>query len=106
VTHRDVVTTRRADEDIDNAVAHYVATETDTALRFVDALEDAKDLLTDRPYVGSPRFAVETGIPELRGLVLRKFPYVLLYTEDPDAIRIHRVLHTSRDIATELDDRD
>lgn len=103
MTRRRVVTTRRADEDIDNALAHYLEEDAaDAALRFVDALTKAKDLLAEHPSIGSPRFAIETGIPELRGLSLQSFPYVAFYTDDPDGVRIHRVLHTSRDIPVEL----
>jgi toxin ParE1/3/4 len=103
VTRRRVVTTRRADEDVDGALAHYLGEgAADAAFGFVDALEDAKGLLRDHPSIGSPRFAIETGIPELRGLSLQRFPYVVFYTDDPDAVRIHRVLHMSRDIPAEL----
>lgn len=100
---RRVVTTRRADEDIEAAVAYFVAAgATVAALGFVDALADARELLGEHPSIGSPRFAIETGIPELRGLALRRFPFVVLYTDDIDAVRVHRVLHTSRDLPTEL----
>lgn len=103
MTHRRVVTTRRADEDIHNAVAYYLEVAArDSALHFIDELENAKDLLAEHPSIGSARFAVETAISELRGLALSRFPYVVFYTEDPDAIRVHRVLHTSRDIPAEL----
>ena len=105
MTSRRVVTTRRANEDIDSAVEHYLAEgAADTALAFVDALEKARDLLGSQPSIGSPRFAVELGMPELRGLALQKFPYVAFYTDDSDAVRIHRILHTRRDIPMELSD--
>jgi len=103
VTLRRVVTTRRADQDIDDAITYYLdAGARDTALGFVDALEKAKDLLEEHPSIGSPRFATEVGIPDLRGLPLQRFPFVAFYTDDPDAVRVHRVLHTSRDIPAEL----
>lgn len=100
---RRIVTTRRADEDIENAIAHYVAEgATSAALGFVDALENAKDLLSEYPLLGSSRFAIETGISELRSVPLGRFPYLALYTDSSNAVRIHRVLHTSRDIPAEL----
>jgi Plasmid stabilization system protein len=103
VTLCRVVTTRRADEDIDGAVSSYVdGGAREAALAFVDALENAKNLLGEHPSIGSPRFAVEADIPELRSLPLQRFPYVVLYTHDPDVVRVHRVLHTSRDIPVEL----
>lgn len=93
MTHRRVVTTRRADEDIHTAVAYYLEVAApDASLRFIDELENAKDLLAEHPSIGSTRFAAETTISELRGLALRRFPYMVFYTEDPDAIRLHRVL--------------
>jgi toxin ParE1/3/4 len=99
VTRRRVVTTRRADEDIDNAVSHYLAEgHDDAALAFVDELEKARRLLGEHPSFGSQRIAVQTGIPELRGLTLQQFPDIVLYSEDADVVRIHRLLHTSRDI--------
>ena len=98
-----VVTTRRADDDIASAVIYYLESgAVDAASRFVDSLEAARDLLRAHPSMGSPRLAIETGMPEIRGLALQHFPYWVIYSEDPDAIRIHRVLHTSRDIAVEL----
>lgn len=74
----------------------------EAALELVDALEAVRDLIAEHPSIGSPRFAIETGIAELRALPLQSFPYVALYTDDADAVRIHRVLHTSRDIPAEL----
>lgn len=72
------------------------------ALGFVDVLQEAKRLLAEHPSIGSPRYAIETGIPELRGLTLQRYPYVVFHTDDPDAVRIPRVLHTGRDIPAEL----
>ncbi len=102
MTARRVVTTRRADEDIDAAVESYRAAATGTALEFINAVEAAVRLIGEHPSIGSLRYAVETQIPELRGFALRRFPYVIFYSLDPDAVRIHRLLHTSRDLPAEL----
>lgn len=103
MTLRRVVTTRRADQDIDDAITYYVdAGARDAALGFVDALEKAKDLLEEHPSIGSARFATETDIPDLRGVPLQRYPYIAFCTDDSDAVRVHRVLHTSRDMPTEL----
>lgn len=99
MTSRRVVTTRRADADIHSAVAYYAEVAArDVAGRFVDELRNIRDLLAEHPAIGSPRFAIETSIPELRGVAVQGFPYVVIYTDDKDALRIHRVLHTRRDI--------
>ncbi|WP_350350502.1 type II toxin-antitoxin system RelE/ParE family toxin [Microbacterium sp. A8/3-1] len=100
---RRVVTTRRADEDIDLAVEYYLlAGEHAVAEAIVDALAAALKLLVGHPSIGSARWEALIGIPDLRTLPLRHHPYVLIYTDDPDAARIHRFLHTSRDIPAEL----
>ena len=100
---RRVVTSRRADDDVASAVDHYLDEGAHgAALDFVDALDDARTLISAHPTLGSSRFAVETGIDGLRGLALRRFPFVVLYTDDADAVRVHRVLHTSRDLPGEF----
>ena len=100
---RPVVTTRRADEDIAAAVEHYAGEGAiDAALDLIDAFADATRILVEHPSIGSPALAVATGIAELRSFALARFPYALVYTDDADAVRVHRVLHTSRDIPAEL----
>ncbi|MDQ0613935.1 toxin ParE1/3/4 [Microbacterium sp. W4I4] len=99
MTARRAVTTRRADEDIEHAVSYYLEQGAmDAALSFVDALESAKALMCRHPSVGSSGFAAELGIPELRALALQTYPYIVFYTDDADVVRVHRVLHSSRDI--------
>ena len=100
---RRVVTTRRADEDVAAAVDHLVDQgATKAALNFVDALEDATVLIGEHPRLGSTRLGSEVGIPELRTTAVRMFPYLVFYTNDDDAVRVHRVLHTARDIPSTL----
>ena len=102
MTPHRVVTTKRADEDIVRAAAYYLEAETtESAEGFVDALEAAIGLIAQHPSIGSPRFAVELGITDLRTVAAHRFPYLVFYTEDADAVRVHRVLHTSRDIPAE-----
>ncbi|NWN89870.1 MAG: type II toxin-antitoxin system RelE/ParE family toxin [Micrococcaceae bacterium] len=102
---RRVITTRQADADIKEAVDHYQDQGApEAALGFVDNLEDTIALLSEHPNLGSTRFAVETNIPEMRALTLQRFPYIAFYTENADTIRIHRVLHTARDIPSRLSD--
>ena len=100
---RRVVTTRRADEDVAAAVDHFVGHgATKAALKFVDAREDAKVLIGEHPQLGSNRLGFEVGIPELRTTAVRRFPYLVFFTNGDDAVRVHRVLHTARDISSIL----
>lgn len=105
MSRRRVVTTRRADEDIEAAVDHHVGEgAVDAALDFITALQAASDLLARHPAIGSTRFATDTGIDELRALAVRTFPYVVFYTDDADAVRVHRLLHASRDMPAHATD--
>lgn len=61
-------------------------------------------LLAEHPDVGSPWIAIKTGITELRGLAIQRLPHLVVYTNDADAVRILRVLHTSRDLPAEFAD--
>jgi toxin ParE1/3/4 len=103
VIGRRVVTSRRADEDITSAIDYYAGeARPDAAVAFVDELEAAFGLVGEHPSIGSTRFAVETGIAELRSIALRRFPYLVFYVESGDVVRVVRVLHTHRDLPTEL----
>lgn len=64
----------------------------------IDELEESKVLLSEHPFLGSTRFAIETSIPELRSLALPRFPYIVFYTAQAATVRIHRVLHTAPDL--------
>ncbi|MBF4571740.1 type II toxin-antitoxin system RelE/ParE family toxin [Herbiconiux sp. VKM Ac-1786] len=100
---RRVVTTARAGEDIASAVDAYVSEgAADVALDLVDELEKLRGLLAEFPSLGSARLAIELGIAEIRSAPLGRFPYVAIYTDDSDAVRIHRVLHTRRDLPREF----
>lgn len=107
MTSQRLVTTRRADEDITGAVTRYLGDAgPDVALEFIDDLQHAMGRLTAYPSLGSARFELVTEIPDIRALALQRFPYIVIYTDDPDTVRVHRVLHTRRDIAAALSESD
>lgn len=85
--------------DIDQAVTHYLEQDAQAAARgFVDALERAYAHISKHAATGSPRYAHELGIPELRSWPLHKYPYLIFYVERTDHIDVWRVLHMKRDI--------
>lgn len=98
-----VVSSRAADLDIARAVEHYRdQADPETALRFINAIELAARRIADFPTSGSATAEVRTGIPGLRVLREEGFPFLLFYTCDDDAVRVHRVLHERRDIDAEF----
>lgn len=95
---RAAIRSTLADEDIQQALAHYLGISAATALQFLDALERALDHIQTHPASGSPRFAHELGIPQLRCWRLQGFPYALFYIEHRDHLDVIRFPHLQQDI--------
>ena len=94
-----VVLRERARRDVDEAMEHYLNEAGPAlALAFIDALEDAFRGIGERPAAGSPRYAHELDIPDLRFRPAGKFPYLIFYVETGSEIDVWRVLHGARDI--------
>ena len=88
-----------AQRDVEEAVAHdRDEAGPNVALDFVDSFEAAIRGLCDHPLMGSLRFAFELEIPDLRSWPLERFPYLVFYVPDDEAIDIWRILHAGRDI--------
>ncbi|HEX7944170.1 MAG TPA: type II toxin-antitoxin system RelE/ParE family toxin [Phenylobacterium sp.] len=100
MTAKPVNERRRAKQDIQDAVDHYLDEgATAAAYAFLDGLSEAYLLISAHPAAGSPNYAERFGGPaELRGLALHGFPYVVFYLEGLDRVDIVRVLHGRRDI--------
>jgi toxin ParE1/3/4 len=99
VAERRTELRERAASDIDDAIA-YLRGEAGAAVTvaFIDALERGINQISRAPHAGSLRFAYELGVPELRALNVRRFPYLIFYVPLGDRIDIWRVLHSRRDI--------
>jgi len=93
-----------AELDIRSAVDFYLAEAAPVAVRFVDALERATGQIESNPGCGSPRYALELGIPRVRYWLLKRFPYALFYIEHDDHLDVIRCVHMSRDVPTCLQD--
>ncbi|MGO1542580.1 MAG: type II toxin-antitoxin system RelE/ParE family toxin [Luteimonas sp.] len=91
-----------ADQDIQQALDHYLGISPNTALHFLDALEQAGARIQTHPGSGSPRYAHELGIPQLRFWMLHGFPYALFYIEHEDHLDVLRVPHLQQDIPVTL----
>ena len=85
--------------DVDQAIAYYFEQDAPgAALGFVDALEHAYAHIGRQPATGSPRYAHELNIANLRAWPLSKYPYLVFYVERTDHIDVWRVLHMKRHI--------
>lgn len=99
---RRVVVHARAQQDIDEALAHYDRAALQVGDDFIDALEDAVGFLRLRPEAASSRFAHELDWPGLRSVTLRGFPYLVFFVERGRSVAVLRVLHQARDLAALL----
>lgn len=92
-----------AQKDIDAALEHYVGVGGDvTAPDFVDAVESAFLHICAHPGSGSPRYAIELDLPDVRSWRLKRFPYLIFYIERETEVDVWRVLHGQNDIAAWL----
>jgi len=87
-----------AEQDVEQAIAHYLALSPAAALGLVDALEAGFARIRPHPEAGSPRYAHALDLPGLRSLPLGHYPYVVFYVVGADVIDVWRVLHAHRDI--------
>lgn len=91
---KPVIPRARAHQDVEEAINHYLSEQAEqAALGFVDALEKAYAQLARHPDSGSPRHAHELGLPGLRCLQLKRYPYLIFYIERDTHIDVWRVLH-------------
>ena len=103
MTEKFVIPRKLAQQDIVEAIAHYLQEASDqVAFRFIDALEHAYIHISRHPATGSSRYAHELDIAELRAWQIARFPYLIFYITRPDHIDVLRVLHAQRDIPTWL----
>jgi len=99
---KKLVRRARADADVMEALDYYLTNAPEYVSGFIDALEQAYLHIQKRPTSGSPRYAHELNLPELRVWSCKKYPYLIFYTETQHQIEVWRVLHSSRDIPPTL----
>lgn len=89
--------------DLETAIEHYSGEAgRQMALDLIDVVERSIRRIARNPGLGSLRFAHELGIPGLRAVPLRPFPYVMFYVAMDDSVDVWRILHTRRDIPAAL----
>ena len=102
---KPVVPRSEAIRDVDEAIDHYLAENSEpAALGFIDALEKAYTHIPRHPATGSSRYAHALNIPGLRSWPLTRYPYLVFFMVGEDHIDVWRVWHGQRDIAAWLVD--
>ncbi len=85
-----VVFNPQARDEILEAAAYYRERSVDAANRFSSNLSTLIQLLQQFPRIGSPV------APQVRRVLLKKFPYQLIYRIEGDEIRVYAVAHLKR----------
>ncbi|WP_033838760.1 type II toxin-antitoxin system RelE/ParE family toxin [Mesorhizobium loti] len=99
MTPKAIVPRNRALRDIEVAIDYYAReVSSHTALGYVDDLQDTYKLIASHPASGSLRYGYEIGLPGLRSVQLKRYPYLIFYLEQTDHIDVWRVLHAKMDI--------
>ena len=99
MTIKPVILRILAEQDLQQASLHYQSEGGEAlALDFIEEAEQAFRRIGRIPAIGSPRYAYELGLEGLRAWPLRRFPHLVFYIEQPDALDVWRVLLGQRDI--------
>ena len=102
---KPVVRRRRADDDIEMAIAYYLdEAGAEVATDFINRLEESLRKISRQPTIGSTHYGHLIQIPQLRQWPMKNFPYLLFYIEKENHIELARVLHSSLDIPSWLHD--
>ena len=98
-TGKPVLRRAQAQEDVADAIVYYLEQDApDAAVGFIKALEKAIGHIGRHPASGSPRYAGELGLPDLRFWQVKRYPYLVFSVECDDHVDVWRVLHGQRDI--------
>lgn len=84
-----------ARDEVREATAWYADRDPSAARRFVAAVNTAFARIADAPS-DLPQLETWTGDAIIRRLILRPFPYVIVFEEFPDEVVVWCVTHTSR----------
>ena len=105
---KPVIPTRLARQDVEDEVTHYLVDEgsEQAALGFIAEIEQAYERLSKHANIGSPRYAYELGIPDLRSWPLDRYPHLIFYIERDAHVEVWRVLNGKRDIPAWLESND
>ena len=96
---KSIVPRQLANRDIEEAIDHYLAEATaKVAQGFVDELEKAYAHIARHPATGSPRYAHQLALADLRFWRVGRYPFLVFYIEREVHIDVWRVLHEQRDI--------
>ena len=107
MTKKPVIPRLVAENDLDQAFNYYLDTAgAGVAEEFATEFGRTTALISEFPTSGSPRYAFEAGLEEIRFWPMKKFPYLIFYAETEHYIDVWRVLHSHMKISEHLSHSD
>lgn len=104
---RRVVRSGPARRDIAEAALYLGGDDPDSIDRFLQGIDETCERLTHSAETGSPFEFAPASMPDLRYVLVKHFPkYLVFYRVVGDTVRVHRVLHSARDLSNLLDPGD
>jgi len=101
---RIIVRSELVEEDLLEYLDYISENNPDAALRFIQSVEKAFDLLSEMPDLGTTCKSSNTRLNSIRMWPVPKFSkYLIFYQVTEDSICVLRVLHGSRDIPVILE---
>ena len=86
-----------AARDVSTAFARYARLASQAiADAFLDEVGRAVKRVEQHPLSGSPRLGRELGLPGIRTMLVRRFPFELFYRVTSEGVDVVRVLHQRR----------
>lgn len=104
MAHKPIRLRALAAADLDDTASYdrdHVGEE--SALGFIDEVQDAFGLISSGPGIGSLRYSYDLDIPGLRAFPIKRFGHAVFYVETDDVVDVWRILHTRRDIPETLE---
>ncbi|MET4691761.1 type II toxin-antitoxin system RelE/ParE family toxin [Sinorhizobium fredii] len=99
MNNKTVIPRELARRDVEAAIDYYAREAgTEVTLGFIDALQEVYSLIAGHSESGSLRYAYELGLPDLRTVSLKRYPYLVFYRDQLGHVDVWRVLHAKRDI--------
>ncbi len=96
---RSILKRPQAERDIEECFVYIGSGNLDAALRFLDAIEDSLETISENPLIGSPREFYNIGDKNLRMWLVTGFEnYEIFYLVEDEIIDVVRVLHSARDL--------
>jgi toxin ParE1/3/4 len=102
--NRRVLRSAAARGDIAEAALYLGRDDPDLIDRFLRGIDETCERLAHSAETGSPFEHAPDSLPDLRYVPVKHFPkHLVFYRVVGDVVRVHRVLHSARDLPSLLD---